>query len=60
MNKELIDDCFYIKYKKYGTWCSYDKEDRSLITSLTEENCIFSTRSYLKGLQEQNSLGIAT
>jgi hypothetical protein len=34
MNKELIDDCFYIKYKKYGTWCSYDKEDKSLVTSL--------------------------
>ena len=60
MNKELIDDCFYIKYKKYGTWCSYDKEDIPLITSGSEENCIFSTRSYLKGLQEQNSLGIAT
>jgi hypothetical protein len=40
MNKELIDDCFYIKYKKYGTWCSYDKEDKSLVTSLTEEQCV--------------------
>ena len=60
MNKELIDDCFYIKYKKYGVWVSHNKEDVPLITSGSEENCIFSTRSYLKGLQEQNSLGIAT
>ena len=59
MEKQLIDECFYLK-QKYGVWVSHNKEDRSLVTSLTEENCIFSTRSYLKGLQEQNSLGIAT
>ena len=52
MNKELIDDCFYVKYKKYGTWCSYDKEDGSLVTSLTEEQCIASTRWYLQFVQE--------
>ena len=52
MNENLIDDCFYIKYKKYGTWCSYDKEDASLITSLTEEHCISSTRWYLQFLHE--------
>ena len=59
MEKQLIDECFYLK-QKYGTWCSYDKEDRSLVTSLTEEQCISSTRWYLQFLQEQNSLGIAT
>jgi len=52
MDKELIDNCFYIKYKKYGTWCSYDKEDKSLVTSLTEDQCISSTRWYLQFVQE--------
>lgn len=52
MNEKLIDDCFYIKYKKYGTWCSYSKEEKSLVTSLTEENCISTTRWYLQFLQE--------
>ena len=55
MNKELIDNCFYIKYKKYGTWCSYDKEDGPLVTALTEEHCISSTRWYLQFLQESKS-----
>ena len=50
--KTLIDECFYIKNKKYGTWSSYDKEDKSLVTSLTEEQCIAATRYYMKGLQE--------
>jgi hypothetical protein len=50
--KTLIDDCFYIKNKKYGTWSSYDKEDKCLVTSLTEEGCINATRYYMKGLQE--------
>jgi hypothetical protein len=56
MNKELIDDCFYIKYKKYGTWCSYDKEDKSLVTSLTEEQCISSTRWYLQVFKNKTHL----
>ena len=55
MNKELIDNCFYIKYKKYGTWCSYDNEDGPLVTALTEEHCISSTRWYLQFLQESKS-----
>jgi hypothetical protein len=59
MEKQLIDECFYLK-QKYGVWVSHNKEDVPLITSGSEENCIFATRSYLKGLQEQNSLGIAT
>ncbi len=49
---ELIDDCFYIEHKKWGTWDSKDKEGKSLITSLTRESCIDATRFYLKGLQE--------
>jgi len=49
---KLIDDCFYVELKKWGTWDSYDREGKCLITSLTEESCINATRFYLKGLQE--------
>jgi hypothetical protein len=51
-NQELIDDCFYIEEKKWGTWDSTHTDGRKLITSLTRENCIAATRFYLKGLQE--------
>jgi hypothetical protein len=51
-NQELIDDCFYVEKRKWGTWASTDKEGKGLITSLTRENCIAATRFYLKGLQE--------
>ena len=50
--KTLIDDCFYIEAKKWGTWDSYNKDGKCLITSLTEQSCIDATRFYLKGLQE--------
>jgi hypothetical protein len=52
MNPEWIDDTFYIKEQRWGTWVSYDKEDKSIITSLTKEQCISATRFYLKGRQE--------
>lgn len=52
MEKKLIDDCFYVEKKKYGLWYSTDKEGKGLVTSLTEESCIVSTRFFLKGLQE--------
>jgi hypothetical protein len=51
--KNWIDDgAFYVEKARWGTWKSYDKEGKGLITSLTEENCIRATRFYLKGLQE--------
>jgi hypothetical protein len=51
--KNWIDDgAFYIEKARWGTWKSYDKDGKGLITSLTEENCIRATRFYLKGLQE--------
>lgn len=50
--KKLYDDCFYVEQKKYGLWHSVDKDGKGLITSLTEEECVRSTRFYLKGLQE--------
>jgi len=52
MEKQLIDDCFYVEQKKYGLWDSTDKDGKGLITALTEEECIKATRFYLKGLQE--------
>lgn len=52
MEQKLIDDCFYVEEKKWGTWDSYDKEGKCLITSLTESECINATRFYLKGQQE--------
>jgi len=50
--KEFIDDAFYVEQQKWGTWDSYDKEGKQLITSLTEDECIKATRFYLKGRQE--------
>lgn len=51
--KNWIDDgAFYVEKARWGTWKSYDKDGKGLITSLTEENCIRATRFYLKGLQE--------
>lgn len=51
--KNLIDDSFYVEEKKWGTWDSYDKEGKCLITSLTEEECIKATRFILKLRQEE-------
>lgn len=52
MTKELIDGCFYVEEKTFGTWQSYDKDGNGIITSLTEEEVIRSTRWYLKQKQE--------
>jgi hypothetical protein len=50
--KNLIDDCFYIEKARWDVYHSYDKEQKRIITSLTEEGCINATRYYMKGLQE--------
>jgi hypothetical protein len=52
LQKELIDDSFYVEQKSYGLWDSKDKDGNGLITSLTKESCISATRFYLKGRQE--------
>lgn len=49
---EWIDDVFRVEKTDWGTWRSFNKEEKSLITSLTQEVCIHATRFYLKGLQE--------
>lgn len=51
-NQELIDDCFYVSEQRWGTWDSFDKEGKCIITSLTKEECVNATRFYLKSLQE--------
>ena len=55
MEKQLIDDCFYVEEKKWGTWDSYDKDGKCIITALTEEDCVRATRYYLK-LKQENRL----
>jgi hypothetical protein len=53
MNEEnLIDDTFFVKQQKWGTWNSYDKEGKGLVTSLTEDQCISATRFLLQFRQE--------
>jgi hypothetical protein len=49
---ELIDGCFYVEKKKWGTWDSFDKDGKCIVTSLTEEDCVRATRFILKGRQE--------
>jgi hypothetical protein len=54
MEKQLIDECFYVEEKKWGTWDSFDTEGKCIITALTEKDCIAATRYYLKLKQENN------
>lgn len=51
-NHELIDDIFYVEETLYKIWHSFDKDGKSLVTSLHRESCIAATRFYLKGCQE--------
>ena len=52
MEKQLIDDAFYIEKKRWGTWQSHYPNGKGIITSLTEEQCVTATRWYLKMKQE--------
>ena len=52
MEKKLIDDCFYVEQKRWGTWDSFTPEGKCIVTSLTEESCIQATRFILQGRQE--------
>ena len=55
MEKQLIDEAFYVEQKKYGLWDSYDKDGKGIITALTEEECVKATRFMLK-LKQENKL----
>jgi len=50
--KKLIDNAFYVEQRTWGTWDSYDKDDKCIVTSLTEEECVKATRFVLKGRQD--------
>jgi hypothetical protein len=52
LTTELIDDCFWVKRQRWGTFVSVHKDGHQIITALTEELCIASTRWYLKSKQE--------
>jgi hypothetical protein len=52
MDKQLIDDAFYVESKSWGTYQSHYPDGKGIVTSLTEEECIRSTRWFLKQLQE--------
>jgi len=62
MEKQLYDNCFYVEQKKYGLWSSTDTEGKGIITSLNEEECIRTTRWYLKQRQESvfDNVGVKT
>ncbi len=51
-NVETIDDAFWVKKQRWGTFVSVGPDDLEIITALTEEQCISATRWYLKGRQE--------
>lgn len=51
---QLIDDCFYVKHQRFGTWNSYDKDGKCLITSLTEEECVKTTRFWCNSFISKN------
>jgi len=48
----FIDGCFTVDKARWGTWRSFDRDGKEILTSLTEEECVRATRWYLKGLQE--------
>ena len=54
MKKQLIDECFFVEQKQWGTYQSFDVDGKGIITSLTEKDCIAATRYYLKLKQENN------
>ena len=49
---DVYDGAFTVKKQRWGTFVSYDLEGNGIITSLTEELCISTTRWYLKAKQE--------
>jgi hypothetical protein len=49
----IYDEVFVVKKQRWGTHVSYSlTDDQALITSLTLESCVATTRFYLKGKQE--------
>lgn len=51
-NYEWFDDAFRVEQRRWGTWASYDKDGKEIITSLTREQCLSATSWYLKAKQD--------
>ena len=49
----MYDDAFNVDKTRLGLYTSYNIEGRELVTALTEEQCVFSTRWLLKQRQEE-------
>ena len=49
---DIVDDAFWVKKQRWGTFVSVGADDLEIITALSEELCISSTRWYLKQKQE--------
>jgi hypothetical protein len=49
---EWIDDCFRIEKSSWDTWKSFTKNEEIILTSLTKETCVDTTRFYLKRKQD--------
>ena len=48
----FIDGAFTVDKARWGTWRSFDREGKEILTALTEEQCVSATRWYLKCKQE--------
>jgi len=48
----FIDGAFTVDKARWGTWRSFDRDGKEILTSLTEEECVRATRWYLKQKQE--------
>lgn len=48
----VVDDSFWVKRQRWGTFVSVLRDGSHLITSLSEEQCTTATRWYLKAKQE--------
>jgi hypothetical protein len=48
----FIDGAFTVDKARWGTWRSFNREGKEILTSLTEEQCVSATRWYLKCLQD--------
>ena len=49
---DWIDDVFRVEQKKWGTWESFGKNGKGIITGMTKEVVIQMTRFHLKGEQD--------
>ena len=54
----IYDEAFTMKEQRWGTFVSQNLQGANLITSLSGESCIASTRWYLKWCQEGSNLDV--